>query len=204
VACPSGRAAGPAAAAKEAASFFPVFGAAPKALSLHDRSQFGYWLVMRGTCDCFGHQPLMIRTATAFALAALVFGLTTAQAENVAFTHATIINPANSAVIENGILTIEGDHITAVGPPNDTKIPDDARTIDCTGKFILPGYIDTHVHFFQSGDLFTRPDVVDLNAVRPYKDEVAWIKSHLADTFARYLRSGITSVVDVGGPLWNF
>jgi hypothetical protein len=60
------------------------------------------------------------------------------------------------------------------------------------------------VHFFQSADLFTRPDVVDLNSVRPYRDEVAWIKSHLDDTFARYLRSGITSVVDVGGPLWNF
>ena len=73
-----------------------------------------------------------------------------------------------------------------------------------TGKFILPGYIDTHVHFFQSADIFTRPDVVDLTSVRPYKDEVAWIKSHLTDVFARYLRSGITSVIDVGGPMWNF
>jgi imidazolonepropionase-like amidohydrolase len=33
---------------------------------------------------------------------------------------------------------------------------------------------------------------------------VAWIKSHLDDVFARYLRCGITSVVDVGGPMWNF
>src|SRR4030095_11453019 len=80
----------------------------------------------------------------------------------------------------------------------------DARVIDCKGKFILPGYIDTHVHFFQSGDLFTRPDGADLNSVRPYKDEVAWIKKNLPDTFERYLRSGITSVVDVGGPMWNF
>jgi imidazolonepropionase-like amidohydrolase len=68
----------------------------------------------------------------------------------------------------------------------------------------LPAYIDTHVHFFQSGDLFTRPDAADLNSVRAYKDEVAWVKSHLNDVFARYLRCGITSVVDVGGPFWNF
>jgi len=40
--------------------------------------------------------------------------------------------------------------------------------------------------------------------MRPYKDEVAWIKSHLDDVFARYIRCGITSVVDVGGPMWNF
>ena len=57
---------------------------------------------------------------------------------------------------------------------------------------------------FQSGDLFTRPDVVDLTKVRPYADEVAWIKKNLPDTFVRHLRSGITSVVDVGGPFWNF
>ncbi len=83
-------------------------------------------------------------------------------------------------------------------------MPEDTRTIDCAGKFILPGYIDTHVHFFQSGGLFARPDVTDLTAVRPYPEEIAWVRAHLDDTFARYLRSGITSVVDVGGPRWNF
>jgi imidazolonepropionase-like amidohydrolase len=30
------------------------------------------------------------------------------------------------------------------------------------------------------------------------------VKSHVNDVFARYLRCGITSVVDVGGPFWNF
>ena len=71
-------------------------------------------------------------------------------------------------------------------------------------KFILPGYLDTHVHFFQSADLFTRPDIVDLTKIRSYADETAWVKSHVNDVFARYLRCGITSVVDVGGPFWNF
>src|SRR4029453_13246342 len=150
------------------------------------------------------HLRMMVQTTAAIALATLFSNLTTANAEQVALTHATIINPASSAVIHDGTLVIEGDHITAVGLPNDTKIPQGARTVECTGKFILPGYIDTHVHFFQSADIFTRPDAVDLTSVRPYKDEVAWIKSHLTDVFARYLRSGITSVIDVGGPMWNF
>jgi imidazolonepropionase-like amidohydrolase len=55
-----------------------------------------------------------------------------------------------------------------------------------------------------SGGLFTRPDVIDLNSVRPYAEEIATIKRTLPDVFARHLRSGVTSVVDVGGPLWNF
>ncbi len=80
----------------------------------------------------------------------------------------------------------------------------EAQIIDCKGKFILPGYIDTHVHFFQSGDIYTRPDAVDLTSLRPYQDEVAWIKRNLPDALGRYIRCGITSVVDVGGPFWNF
>jgi len=60
-----------------------------------------------------------------------------------------------------------------------------------------------HVHFFQSGGLYTRPDAIDLRAVRPYREELRRIKERLPDTFRRYLRSGITSVVDVGGPMWN-
>src|SRR4029077_4971485 len=101
----------------------------------------------------------------------------------------------------NSTLLVDGDRIAAIGPK---VLPPHTRVIDCKGKFILPGYIDTHIHFFQSGDLFTRPDVVDLTKVRSYAEEVAWIKRNLPDTFARYLRSGITSVVDVGGPFWNF
>jgi imidazolonepropionase-like amidohydrolase len=137
-------------------------------------------------------------------LAASVAFAAIASAEKIALVNGTIIDPASERVTPNGTVVISGNKIVAVGDAKTLSAPKDARTIDCTGKFILPGYIDTHVHFFQSGDLFTRPDVVDLNSVRGYGDEVAWVKSHVDDVFARYVRSGITSVVDVGGPFWNF
>ena len=133
--------------------------------------------------------------------ALLLFLAATANGEKIALVSGTIVNPANARV-ESATVLIENGRITEVDPK---AVPSaQARLIDCKGKFILPGYIDTHVHFFQSGDLFTRPDGVDLNKIRPYKDEIAWIKKNLPDTFARYLRCGITSVVDVGGPMWNF
>src|SRR5437762_9712245 len=137
------------------------------------------------------------------AIALSIFALT-ANAEKIALINGTLINPVTSQIVQNATIVIDGDRIAATGDAKTTSTPKDARIVDCKGKFILPGYIDTHIHFFQSGDLFTRPDVVDLNSVRPYKDEVAWIKSHLDDTFTRHLRSGITAVVDVGGPFWNF
>jgi len=127
----------------------------------------------------------------------------TARGEKIALVGATVINPADGKVLPRATVVINGDKIERVsmGKQDAASL---GKQIDCAGKFILPGYIDTHVHFFQSADLFTRPDGADLNSVRPYKDEVAWIKSHLDDTFARYIRCGITSVVDVGGPMWNF
>ena len=142
-----------------------------------------------------------MKSAPVVALALSLFALT-GHAEKIALAGGTIINPGDGKIIRDGTVVIDGDRITDIGRLYLTKFT--GRTINCTGKFILPGYIDTHVHFFQSGDLFTRPDGADFNNVRPYKDEVAWIKSHLDDTFARYLRCGITSVVDVGGPMWNF
>ncbi len=116
----------------------------------------------------------------------------------------TAIDPGSGKIIPNAVISIQGDHISAVtaGGPKISKKGD--VVIDASGKFILPGYIDTHVHFFQSGGLFTRPDAVDLTSVRPYKNEIALIKRNLSDAFRRYLRCGITSVVDIGGPLWNF
>jgi imidazolonepropionase-like amidohydrolase len=138
----------------------------------------------------------------ALVLAVLLFtaGL---RAERISLVGGTVINPADGKVLPNATVVIDGDKIerVAIGKQDAVSL---GKQIECVGKFILPGYIDTHVHFFQSGDLFTRPDGTDLNSVRPYKDEVAWVKGHVNDVFARYLRSGITSVVDVGGPFWNF
>src|SRR5256884_2614636 len=69
---------------------------------------------------------------------------------------------------------------------------------------ILPGLIDSHVRCFQSGNLYTRPDVADCNAWMPYGTEVGRNKARLPATFKVWLASGVTSVVDIGGPVWNF
>jgi len=142
-----------------------------------------------------------MKTLTSFLLA--VIAATIVRAEKISLVGATVINPVDGKVLPNATIVINGEKIERVsmGKQDAAAL---GKQIDCVGKFILPGYIDTHVHFFQSADLFTRPDGADFNSVRPYKDEVAWIKSHLDDTFARYIRCGITSVVDVGGPIWNF
>ena len=148
---------------------------------------------------------MVLRLFSTCVIVALIVSPTEAIAhKQIALVNGTLIDPGTSKVVPNAVVLIEGDQISAIGDQATAISTKDARVVDCKGRFILPGYIDTHVHFFQSGDIFTRPDAVDLTSVRSYKDEHAWIERNLRDTFERYLRCGITSVVDVGGPMWNF
>jgi imidazolonepropionase-like amidohydrolase len=144
----------------------------------------------------------LLATANAVGLSGQVSHELATPAEHIALVGGTVINPADGKITRNATVFIDNGRISSIATNMVMKYS--GRSINCIGKFILPGYVDTHVHFFQSADLFTRPDGADFNSVRPYQNEVAWIKSHLDDVFARYIRCGITSVVDVGGPMWNF
>ena len=56
-------------------------------------------------------------------------------------------------VIENGTVLITGDRISAVGPTASISYPAGTRTIDVTGKTIIPGLIDAHWHGPMGSDL---------------------------------------------------
>ena len=49
-------------------------------------------------------------------------------------------------VHEPGSVAIGGDRILAVGTPEDLDRYRATRVIDCTGKAVLPGFVDTHTH----------------------------------------------------------
>jgi imidazolonepropionase-like amidohydrolase len=127
-----------------------------------------------------------------------------AQTVEYAVTGATFINTANGKVIDNAVILVEGDRIKDVGRADKVKIPAGAKIIDAAGKWILPGMVDGHIHFFQSGGLYTRPDAVNVSSFYPYEKDQQWLKDNRADLMRRYLACGITSVVDVGGPFSNF
>ena len=134
------------------------------------------------------------------ALAAAV----SAQPRTLALVGGTVVNTDGSEPIGRSVILIEGDRIKQVGLLDEIGVPDDAEIIRTAGQWIIPGLIDAHIHFFQSGGLYTRPDVIDLRSTVPYPDEIARIDRGLNALFARYLRLGITGVCDVGGPFWNF
>ena len=109
-----------------------------------------------------------------------------------------------SAVARDQVILVEGNLIRAVGDARHTPVPRQARVVDARGKWVIPGLVDSHVHFFQSGNLYTRPDGADFSAVRPYAEEDRRNRARLPATFKVWIASGVTSVADVGGPFWNF
>ena len=122
-------------------------------------------------------------------------------------THVAVVHPereSGTAVDPDQTVVIRGDRIEALGPAASTAVPAGAQSIDGRGKWLIPGLVDAHVHFFQSANPYTRPDAVNLTAVVPYASEFARNKARLPATFKVWIASGVTSVVDIGGPMWNF
>ncbi len=65
---------------------------------------------------------------------------------SLAFTHARIITMNGNEVIENGTIITDGNQIKQVGKYDEIKLPAGAKEINCSGKTILPGFIDAHAH----------------------------------------------------------
>ncbi|WP_207429782.1 amidohydrolase family protein [Pedobacter sp. SYSU D00535] len=70
----------------------------------------------------------------------------------IALTNARIITMKGDQVIENGTIVIKENKITAVGPADQVKVPDDAKVISADGQTIMPGIVDVHAHLPTSPD----------------------------------------------------
>src|SRR5258708_21985967 len=72
-----------------------------------------------------------------------------------AIVGATLIRPdreGSDAAGANTTIVIQPRRIQTIGPAGTTPVPAGATRIDGKGKWVIPGLIDTHIHFFQSGN----------------------------------------------------
>ncbi len=54
-------------------------------------------------------------------------------------------------LIENGTVVVQDGKIVAVGAGLDLSAYQDAEIIDCKGKTVMPGFVDSHTHFVFGG-----------------------------------------------------
>ena len=97
---------------------------------------------------------------------------------SIAFTNANVIPLDHESVEPDRTVLVRGDRIAEVGSVSEIKVPSDAVVIDCTGRYLVPGLTDAHVHVPGSPVVRTRDDFGDAPI---------------------YLAYGVTTVVNLGG-----
>ena len=128
----------------------------------------------------------------------LLLTLSNSMFSQTYITNVTIADVEKQRWIPNQTVIIKDDRIVNIQKSSKIKIPESAIVINGTDKYVLPGLTDAHIHFSQSGGLYTRPDVIDLQKDMPYQKEIDYSHETMEEVLQRYLQNGITNVIDVG------
>jgi imidazolonepropionase-like amidohydrolase len=105
----------------------------------------------------------------------------------------TLIDGYGGKPIQNSVILLEGERITAVGQVGTLIVPQGAEVISTEGMTVLPGLWDMHVHTMING----------------HADYAHWDKKYpsifesviMPASAKQLLMAGITSARDLGGPL---
>ncbi len=144
-------------------------------------------------------------------LAALLFaGAAVAQQPAIQFEAPAKANPPHNELlikggtlltvthgrIENGSIYIKDGKIVAVG--KDVQAPASAKVIDATGKWVMPGIVDSHSHMALSGD--TEHDDVN-EATSPVTPQMMMVDAfHYTDKALYHaLAGGVTTALLLHG-----
>lgn len=103
---------------------------------------------------------------------------------------ATIIDGNGGTPLKDGVVLVEGDSIKHVGTPESLPdLPGDIETIKAEGGYLLPGFIDCHVHVV----------LENLTIERVLSTPLSLTFFQSIDHMRRTLEAGVTSVRDAGG-----
>jgi imidazolonepropionase-like amidohydrolase len=107
--------------------------------------------------------------------------------QRTAIVGGTLITGDGRVPLQDAIVLIEGNRIVEVGSKGEIEIPQHTKVIEATGKFILPGLIDIHVHYNDwMGELFLAHGVT---TVKDMGNDVEWISKISADVDQERVRA---------------
>ena len=82
----------------------------------------------------------------AFSAILLVCSCSSAPPPSLAITHVTLIDGTGAAALPDITVFISDERIAAIGPSRSVFVPRGTKTLDATGKFLMSGLVDMHVH----------------------------------------------------------
>lgn len=132
----------------------------------------------------------------ACALATLCLSASAQSKENAAAPQVVYVkaghlfDATSDKLRDNVVLVVEGERISKVAPAADVKIPADAKVVDLSGDYVLPGLIDCHTHLEARADRY--------DPINEVKDTPFMGGFYGVVNAAKTLQAGFTSVRDVG------
>ena len=109
------------------------------------------------------------------------------HARALVITGANIIDVLGKTVHENSTIICSCGKIDKIGPAKSISIPEDAEVLELSGRYILPGLIDAHVHL-------AHPGVDDYGRINAESMTKKYLRhSHLT------LKSGVTTIRNMPG-----
>jgi amidohydrolase family protein len=105
-----------------------------------------------------------------FGLVSIV-AMTQTRSKPIVFTHAMVIDATGADAQSDMVVIVTGETITEIGKFGKIEFPKNSQVIDATGKFLIPGLWDMHVHLTKIGE----------------------------NALPLFIANGVTSVRDMGG-----
>lgn len=104
---------------------------------------------------------------------------------------------------QDGLLVVEGERIAQIGNYQDLKSQLDSavKIIDYSGKLLMPGFIDTHIHYPQTGMIASYGEqLLEWLNCYVFPEEKKFVDSVYAEKIAKFflhelLRNGTTTCV---------
>ena len=139
--------------------------------------------------------PTLRYLVATISLAACALTAQPSSAPAVTVLHAARLWDGTGApAIQDAVIVVTGDRITAVGPASKVTVPSNAQRLDLGSATLLPGFIDAHVHLI--GRPLSDPGA-DNEVVKDYQSYGAILGVANA---RKTLLAGFTSVRNVGAP----
>ncbi|PYP23719.1 MAG: hypothetical protein DMD51_13470 [Gemmatimonadetes bacterium] len=113
-------------------------------------------------------ERVFVRTPAGWKVAVTTaFPTPSAAPPATALLGATLVDPAGASPVRDAVVVMRDGRIACAGSRAACPLPADADTVNAAGKWIIPGLIDTHVHFSQTGWVDGRPDALDRSTTAP-------------------------------------
>ena len=144
------------------------------------------------------YKTAAVRTAFAVCALTVLSSFAHSQTKDGAMPQVTYVkaghlfDATSDSLRDNMVLVIEGERISKVAAAGEIQIPGDARVVDLSKAWVLPGLIDCHVHLESQG---SGKDGM-LNTFTLTDADVAYNAAIYAK---RTLMAGFTTVRDLGG-----